>query len=56
MMREEVDGWYTHHVSVLTTAPYFENFHLGLVPRPAPSPTAATASCSTSPWATAGTR
>ncbi|MDT0413247.1 MULTISPECIES: NmrA/HSCARG family protein [Streptomyces] len=34
MMRKEPDGWYTHHVSVLTTAPYFENFQLRLAPRP----------------------
>ncbi|WP_236045734.1 NmrA family NAD(P)-binding protein [Streptacidiphilus fuscans] len=25
MLRKETDGWYTDHVSVLTTAPYFEN-------------------------------
>lgn len=34
MMRTESDGWYTEHVSVLTTAPYFENFQLRLAPRP----------------------
>ncbi|MFD5825947.1 NmrA/HSCARG family protein [Lentzea sp. NPDC060358] len=33
MMRQEPDGWYTHHVSVLTTAPYFENFLDRLRPR-----------------------
>ncbi len=33
MMRQEPDGWYTHHVSVLTTAPYFENFLSRLAPR-----------------------
>lgn len=26
MMRRETDGWYSNHVSVLTTSPYFENF------------------------------
>ncbi len=33
MMRKDSDGWFTHHVSVLTTAPYFENFQLRLAPR-----------------------
>lgn len=33
MMRQEADGWYTEHVSVLTTAPYFENFQLRLAPQ-----------------------
>ena len=34
MLREETDGWYTDHVSVLTTAPYFENLRDRLAPRP----------------------
>ncbi|MFD9893450.1 NmrA family NAD(P)-binding protein [Amycolatopsis sp. NPDC059027] len=34
MMRLETDGWYTEHVSVLTTAPYFENLQLRLAPQP----------------------
>ncbi|TMU99176.1 NmrA family NAD(P)-binding protein [Streptomyces sp. DASNCL29] len=34
MLREETDGWYTNHVSVLTTAPYFENLRYRLTPRP----------------------
>ncbi|MFE7116197.1 NmrA family NAD(P)-binding protein [Streptomyces sp. NPDC057654] len=34
MLREEGDGWYTNHVSVLTTAPYFENLRDRLAPRP----------------------
>ncbi|WP_031465877.1 NmrA family NAD(P)-binding protein [Sciscionella sediminilitoris] len=34
MLREEHDGWYTNHVSVLTTAPYFENLCSRLAPRP----------------------
>ncbi|MBP0457951.1 NmrA family NAD(P)-binding protein [Streptomyces montanisoli] len=34
MLRKETDGWYTHHVSVLTTAPYFENLRDRLTPRP----------------------
>jgi uncharacterized protein YbjT (DUF2867 family) len=38
MMRKEEDGWYTRHVSVLTTAPYFENFQLRLAPRAARLP------------------
>ncbi|MEU6328811.1 NmrA family NAD(P)-binding protein [Streptomyces sp. NPDC047049] len=31
---KETDGWYTNHVSVLTTAPYFENLRDRLAPRP----------------------
>jgi uncharacterized protein YbjT (DUF2867 family) len=34
MMRKEADGWYSHHVSIVTTAPYFENFPLRLAPQP----------------------
>lgn len=34
MLRQEADGWYTNHVSVLTTAPYFENLRYRLTPRP----------------------
>ncbi|MFG3280742.1 NmrA family NAD(P)-binding protein [Streptomyces sp. NPDC048111] len=34
MLRKETDGWYTEHVSVLTTAPYFENLRDRLAPRP----------------------
>ncbi|MDT0263520.1 NmrA/HSCARG family protein [Jatrophihabitans lederbergiae] len=34
MMQQEVDGWYSEHVSVLTTAPYMENFQLRLAPQP----------------------
>ncbi|MFD7104839.1 NmrA family NAD(P)-binding protein [Streptomyces celluloflavus] len=34
MLRKETDGWYTNHVSVLTTAPYFENLRDRLTPRP----------------------
>ncbi|MER0443512.1 NmrA family NAD(P)-binding protein [Streptomyces sp. Edi4] len=34
MLRKEADGWYTNHVSVLTTAPYFENLRDRLTPRP----------------------
>jgi uncharacterized protein YbjT (DUF2867 family) len=38
MMRQEPDGWYTQHVTVLTTAPYFENFQLRLAPQPGKLP------------------
>ncbi|MGV9855964.1 NmrA family NAD(P)-binding protein [Streptomyces sp. NPDC003442] len=34
MLRKETDGWYTNHVSVLTTAPYFENLRYRLTPQP----------------------
>ncbi|SEP39411.1 NmrA family NAD(P)-binding protein [Amycolatopsis saalfeldensis] len=34
MLRQEPDGWYTNHVSVLTTAPYFENLRDRLPPKP----------------------
>ncbi|MFF4814280.1 NmrA family NAD(P)-binding protein [Kitasatospora sp. NPDC001309] len=34
MLRQESDGWYTEHVSILTTAPYFENLRDRLTPRP----------------------
>ena len=33
MMRQESDGWYSRHVAVLVTAPYFENFLTALAPR-----------------------
>lgn len=33
MMRQETDGWYGEHVSVLTTAPYMENFQMQLAPQ-----------------------
>jgi uncharacterized protein YbjT (DUF2867 family) len=33
MMRQEAGGWYTEHVTVFTTAPYFENFELRWAPR-----------------------
>lgn len=36
-MRQETDGWYSRHVAVLVTAPYFENLH-DLAPRPARLP------------------
>ncbi|GAA0589386.1 NmrA/HSCARG family protein [Kutzneria viridogrisea] len=32
MMRQTVDGWFTKHVSVLTTAPYYENLTTRLAP------------------------
>jgi len=31
-MRQEADGWYSKHVAVLVTAPYFENLY-ALAPR-----------------------
>ncbi|WP_307868737.1 NmrA family NAD(P)-binding protein [Umezawaea beigongshangensis] len=34
VVRREQDGWYTHHVSILTTAPYFENLSTRLAPTP----------------------
>ncbi len=33
MMQQETDGWYSEHVSVLTTAPYMENFQEQLAPQ-----------------------
>ncbi|GAA0492450.1 NmrA/HSCARG family protein [Streptomyces olivaceiscleroticus] len=36
-MRQETDGWYSRHVAVLVTAPYFENLY-GLAPQPARLP------------------
>jgi hypothetical protein len=33
MMSQEADGWYTEHVSILTTAPYFENLPHSLPPQ-----------------------
>lgn len=38
MMRKDPDPWYTEHVSVLTTAPYYENLQLRLAPRPGTLP------------------
>jgi uncharacterized protein YbjT (DUF2867 family) len=32
MMQKETDGWFTNHVSILVTAPYFENLMSRLVP------------------------
>ncbi len=32
-MRQDTGGWYSHHVSVLVTAPYFENFQFRVLPR-----------------------
>jgi uncharacterized protein YbjT (DUF2867 family) len=32
MMQKESDGWFTNHVSILVTAPYFENLMSRLVP------------------------
>lgn len=32
MMRQETDGWYSRHVAVLVTAPYYENFQGGMAP------------------------
>ncbi|MFD2421085.1 NmrA/HSCARG family protein [Amycolatopsis pigmentata] len=34
MMRQQEDGWYSEHVSILTTSPYFENLPARLVPQP----------------------
>lgn len=34
MMQKQADGWYGEHVSILTTAPYFENFQTALGPQP----------------------
>jgi uncharacterized protein YbjT (DUF2867 family) len=34
MMKQQADGWYTEHVAILTTAPYFENLPRRLAPRP----------------------
>ncbi|MBQ1445439.1 MAG: NmrA family NAD(P)-binding protein [Renibacterium sp.] len=33
MLNKTADGWYTNHVSVLTTAPYFENLRYRLTPQ-----------------------
>ncbi|MEU7137827.1 NmrA/HSCARG family protein [Nocardia sp. NPDC046473] len=33
MMREVDDGWYSAHVSILTTSPYFENLRARLAPQ-----------------------
>ncbi|MEV0405489.1 NmrA/HSCARG family protein [Actinoallomurus sp. NPDC050550] len=38
MMREEKDGWYSEHVSILTTSPYFENLRVRLAPGRGPLP------------------
>ena len=32
-MRQDPDGWYSRHVAVLVTAPYFENLSSALAPR-----------------------
>ena len=32
-MRQDPDGWYSRHVAVLVTAPYFENMSSALAPR-----------------------
>lgn len=32
-MRQQADGWYSHHVSVLVTCPYMENFFDFFVPQ-----------------------
>ncbi|MBU3062268.1 NmrA family NAD(P)-binding protein [Nocardia sp. NEAU-G5] len=37
-MREADDGWYSTHVSILTTSPYFENLRERLAPRRGPLP------------------
>ena len=37
-MRQDADGWYSRNVAVLVTAPYFENFHGGMAPRPGALP------------------
>lgn len=33
MLNKTADGWYTNHVSVLTTVPYFENLRYRLTPQ-----------------------
>jgi len=33
-MRQEMDGWFSHHVTVLVTGPYFENLQSFAVPQP----------------------
>lgn len=33
MMRQQDDGWYSRHVAVLVTAPYFENFQFRMAPQ-----------------------
>ena len=33
-MRREADGWFSRHVSVLATAPYFQNFQFRVRPKP----------------------
>ncbi|MFJ4653947.1 SDR family NAD(P)-dependent oxidoreductase [Nocardia sp. NPDC088792] len=38
MMREDSDGWYSEHVSILTTSPYFENLRERLAPQRGPLP------------------
>ncbi|PXX57392.1 uncharacterized protein YbjT (DUF2867 family) [Nocardia tenerifensis] len=37
-MREVDDGWYSDHVSILTTSPYFENLRARLAPQRHPLP------------------
>lgn len=38
MMRQDDDGWYSHHVAVLVTGPYFENFQFRMAPQVGPLP------------------
>ncbi|MEU4740461.1 NmrA/HSCARG family protein [Actinosynnema sp. NPDC023658] len=38
MMRKDADGWYSRHVAVLVTAPYFENLQSRMSPRPGTLP------------------
>lgn len=38
MMRQDAGGWYSHHVAVLVTAPYFENFQFRMAPQVGPLP------------------
>lgn len=33
-MRQEPDGWFSRHVSVLVTAPYYQNFQMRVLPKP----------------------
>jgi uncharacterized protein YbjT (DUF2867 family) len=32
-MRQDADGWFSRHVSVLVTAPYFQNFQFRVLPK-----------------------
>jgi uncharacterized protein YbjT (DUF2867 family) len=38
MMRKDADGWYSRHVAVLVTSPYFENLQSRMSPRPGKLP------------------